>query len=252
MWPCETDVPSAVVPGIDVYRQRFQVFGRKALLQFPKPATGRRTTVAVLADADTSDDRLRYGRSSNRQPYAPCAQPHCFIAPAAVPIRRNSVASGIVLCLNRCMTVVKNAVESAAEAETAALLIRRTGARATPARVRVLRLLRMVPAALTHHEIEQAIGDLPVDRVTLYRVLDWLVESGLAHRNADAQRVFRFSAAAIGEHSAHTHFRCENCGRVFCLDAAPPAPPSLPEGFSLSHLELDLRGRCAGCTGEHR
>ena len=149
------------------------------------------------------------------------------------------------------MTVLSPSVDSPAEAEAAALLIRRTGARATPARVRVLRLLHAAPAALTHHDIEQALGDLALDRVTLYRVLDWLVESGLAHRNTDAQRVFRFSAAAIGEHAAHTHFRCEDCGRVFCLEAAPPTPPSLPEGFSLSRIELDLRGRCARCTGGH-
>ncbi|EXI76631.1 MAG TPA: transcriptional repressor [Candidatus Accumulibacter phosphatis] len=142
--------------------------------------------------------------------------------------------------------------EQPTEAEGAALLIRRTGARATPARVRVLRLLRSAPAALSHHEIEQALGDLALDRVTLYRVLDWLVESGLAHRNADAQRTFRFSAAGGNEHATHTHFRCDGCGRVFCLDAAPPAPPSLPEGFSLSRMELDLRGRCAQCAGRDR
>lgn len=70
--------------------------------------------------------------------------------------------------------------EQLTDTEGAALLIRRTGARATPARVRVLRLLRSAPTALTHHEIEQALGDLALDRVTLYRVLDWLVASGCA------------------------------------------------------------------------
>jgi Fur family ferric uptake transcriptional regulator len=125
--------------------------------------------------------------------------------------------------------------------------IRRTGARTTPARIRVLRLLRAAPAALTHNEIEAALGALTIDRVTLYRVLDWLVESGLAHKNTDAHRVYRFSAAAAGEHQTHMHFRCEDCGGVFCLDAAPPATPSLPAGFSLSRMDFDLRGRCAGC-----
>jgi Fur family ferric uptake transcriptional regulator len=43
------------------------------------------------------------------------------------------------------------------------------------------------------------------------------------------------------------HFRCEDCGGVFCLDAAPPAAPRLPLGFSLSRVDFDLRGRCAGC-----
>ena len=126
--------------------------------------------------------------------------------------------------------------------------IRRTGARATPARIRVLQLLREAPAALTHNEIELALGEQALDRVTLYRVLDWLVESGLAHKNTDAHRVFRFSAAAAGEHTTHIHFRCEHCGGVFCLDAAPPAAPILPSGFSLSRMDFDLRGCCSTCS----
>lgn len=132
--------------------------------------------------------------------------------------------------------------------DAVAELIRRTGARATPARIRVLRLLRVAPTALTHNEIELALGQPVVDRVTLYRVLDWLVDCGLAHRNTDAHRVFRFSAAAAGEHTTHIHFRCEHCGGVFCLDAAPPAAPSLPAGFSLSRMDFDLRGCCSSCS----
>jgi Fur family ferric uptake transcriptional regulator len=126
--------------------------------------------------------------------------------------------------------------------------IRRSGARATPARIRVLQTLRAAPTALTHNEIELALGTSALDRVTLYRVLDWLVEIGLAHKNTDVNRVFRFSAATAGEHATHVHFRCEHCGGVYCLDAAPPAPPILPQGFSLSRMDLDLRGRCANCA----
>ena len=132
--------------------------------------------------------------------------------------------------------------------EVVAEHIRLTGARATPARIRVLQLLRSAPTALTHTEIELALGASALDRVTLYRVLDWLVDSGLAHKNTDVQRVFRFSAAAAGEHMTHIHFRCEHCGGVFCLDAAPPAAPVIPAGFSLTRMDFDLRGRCANCA----
>lgn len=136
------------------------------------------------------------------------------------------------------------------EATTVAAQIRHAGARATPARIRVLLTLRSAPAALTHHDLELALGAAALDRVTLYRVLDWLVEAGLAHKSTDVRGVFRFSAAAAGEHQAHTHFRCDTCGRVFCLDAPPPAPPRLPDGFSLSRMDLDLRGCCANCAGD--
>ena len=135
------------------------------------------------------------------------------------------------------------------DSETAlAAQIRAVGARATPARIRVLQTLLKAPAALTHHDFELALGAGGLDRVTLYRVLDWLVEAGLAHKSTDARGVFRFSVAAAGEHQAHTHFRCDFCGRVFCLDAPPPSPPRLPEGFSLSRMDLDLRGCCSACA----
>lgn len=139
-----------------------------------------------------------------------------------------------------------------AEATAVAAQIRDTGARATPARIRVLQLLRAAPAAMTHHNIEAALDGLSLDRVTLYRVLDWLVEAGLAHKSTDARGVFRFSVAAAGEHQTHMHFRCEFCGRVFCLDAPPPTPPHLPDGFSLSRMDLDLRGCCATCAVDAR
>ena len=126
--------------------------------------------------------------------------------------------------------------------------IRRFGARATPARVRVLRVLREAPTPLSHAEIEVRLGDMALDRVTLYRVLDWLVDSGLAHKSADANRVFRFSPAPAGEHASHVHFRCEICGGVFCLDAPAPLPPQLPPGFVLARMDFDLRGRCAVCA----
>jgi Fur family ferric uptake transcriptional regulator len=134
-----------------------------------------------------------------------------------------------------------------AEAGAIAAQIRSAGARATPARIRVLQLLGAASAAMTHHDVEAALGAPTLDRVTLYRVLDWLAEAGLAHKSTDARGVFRFSGAAPGEHTAHAHFSCEKCGRVFCLDARPPKPPVLPQGFSLSRMEVDLRGRCANC-----
>jgi Fur family ferric uptake transcriptional regulator len=131
--------------------------------------------------------------------------------------------------------------------------IRRRGARATPARIRVLRLLRETPTPLSHAEIEARLedGGAP-DRVTLYRVLDWLVDNGFAHKNADAGRVFRFSAASPGEHATHAHFRCERCGGVYCLEASPPTAPALPPGFSLTRVDFDLRGTCARCSPDQR
>ncbi len=136
--------------------------------------------------------------------------------------------------------------------DDSAARIRAAGARATPARVRVLELLAQAAAPLSHHEIEAVLGTGSLDRVTLYRVLDWMVEAGLALKRADERRVWRFALADGGSHGGHAHFRCDGCGRVYCLDAPVPKPPALPGGFTLAHAELDLSGRCAECNGSRR
>lgn len=125
--------------------------------------------------------------------------------------------------------------------------LRAAGLKVTPGRVRVLDALRAAPQPLSHADIEALLPD--ADRVTLYRVLDALVACGLALKATDARGVFRFSASgAQREHGGHVHFRCTDCGGVFCLKAAPPPPPKLPRGFRLAEVDYDVRGTCADCV----
>lgn len=126
-------------------------------------------------------------------------------------------------------------------------LLRTAGLKVTMARIRVLGTLLAAAQPLSHAEIETQLPE--ADRVTIYRVLDSLVASGLALKAVDARGVFRFSGTgAPREHQSHVHFRCVDCGGVFCLAAAPPPPPKLPRGFRLANVEFDLRGVCAGCA----
>ena len=127
--------------------------------------------------------------------------------------------------------------------------IRAAGERLTAPRAAVLETLLAARQALTHHEIEQALAPrLAVDRVTVYRVLDWLVSLGLAHRIAGEDRTWRFLATHGEGHAAHAHFMCSRCGRTVCLDevAVPPAV-KVPRGFEPSHVELNVKGVCAAC-----
>ncbi|MBI5331057.1 MAG: transcriptional repressor [Betaproteobacteria bacterium] len=132
------------------------------------------------------------------------------------------------------------------------------GERVTAARAQVLDLLIATPTALTHQEIAQAAraAGAELDRVTLYRVLDWLVEKGLAHKIAADDRVWRFNALAADAPAAdrmheHAHFQCRQCGRLYCLDELHPLFAfSLPQGFRCDHADLTLHGACAACTGE--
>jgi Fur family ferric uptake transcriptional regulator len=141
---------------------------------------------------------------------------------------------------------MKQATENPVVAET----IRSAGGRVTSARARVLALIKAVSFPLSHSEIESLLAQngQAVDRVTIYRVLDWLADVGLALKAADGHGIFRFSAAdPDSEHAQHIHLRCTGCGGMFCLDSPPPPPPVLPRGFRFSAMALDIRGECPRC-----
>lgn len=121
--------------------------------------------------------------------------------------------------------------------------------RATPARVAILQALLDASHSLLHQEVEETLRqrDFRVDRVTVYRALDWLVKHRFAHKIASGDRSWRFSAATP-ETEDHAHFHCTNCGRVFCLDEFHPAVAvSLPDGFRSTHAELTVQGLCSRC-----
>ncbi len=134
-------------------------------------------------------------------------------------------------------------------------LLQGAGERPTPARLAVLDILLATPRALTHTEIATAAREAgsELDRVTLYRVLDWLVEKTLAHKIAGEDRVWRFNAMGPDNHGQagaheHAHFQCSRCGRLYCLDELRPVFAfSLPPGFRCDHAELILRGLCPDC-----
>jgi Fur family ferric uptake transcriptional regulator len=134
-------------------------------------------------------------------------------------------------------------------------LLRRTGERVTRGRVIVFASLLEARRALTHAEVESRIGRLyDIDRVTVYRVLDWLTQQGLTHRLAGEDRVWRFLTAqdarprASGHHP-HPHFKCNICGDVICLDEILAAPRvALPAGYRSEELEVTVKGQCAMCA----
>lgn len=142
--------------------------------------------------------------------------------------------------------------DPATNPDTVPDLIRAAGVKVTRGRVRILEVLRTASQPLSHADMETALSAASaeaLDRVTVYRVLDSLVESGLALKAVDTRGVYRYSSpGAQQQHRSHVHFRCTECGRVFCLDVAPPAAPNLPQGFQLTAVEFDVRGTCAQCS----
>lgn len=134
--------------------------------------------------------------------------------------------------------------------QAAEAMLLNIGARVTRARVEVLTVLLEAERALSHHEVETRIGRaVAVDRVTVYRVLDWLSREGLAHRIVAEDRVWRYNASEHAHAHAHAHFQCARCGTVVCLDELDePSPVSVPKGFVLHEVTLTAKGFCATCA----
>jgi Fur family ferric uptake transcriptional regulator len=104
--------------------------------------------------------------------------------------------------------------------------------------------------ALSHNEVERRIDSgVGIDRVTVYRVLDWLSENGLAHKIAGEDRVWRYNAAGHAHPASHAHFQCERCGTVICLDEQGKKPRvRVPRGFVSRDVALTVKGYCAACV----
>jgi Fur family ferric uptake transcriptional regulator len=137
-----------------------------------------------------------------------------------------------------------------ASKETAESMIRAIGARLTRPRVEILKVLLAAERALSHHEVEGRISrSLGVDRVTIYRVLDWLNREGLAHKISGEDRVWRYNAAEGTHSEAHAHFQCGGCGTVICLDDLRERVDfRVPRGFVSHEVVLTVKGLCATCV----
>ncbi len=131
--------------------------------------------------------------------------------------------------------------------------LRATGERVTDPRVTVLSTLLACDHAVSHLDIAATIAKHhAIDRVTVYRVLDWLVSVGIAHRIAGDDRVWRFMMsnpdAKKTTNHAHAHFTCNTCGQTFCLNKVQPKMNlKLPTGFRTTEVDLKIRGLCAEC-----
>lgn len=125
---------------------------------------------------------------------------------------------------------------------------RRNGLPLTQQRRVLLELLTASDAHPTADDLfRQAQPVLPgVSRTTIYRVLETLVEIGLARRVSHPGGSVRFDART----DRHDHLICTECGRVWDLEA--PGLDRLParvglRGFEVREYSVHFSGRCREC-----
>ena len=130
-------------------------------------------------------------------------------------------------------------------------LLREKGLKATRTRLMVLEILSRADKPQSAASIrEKALGQGPVDKVTVYRTLEALFQAGLLDR-VGGERAWHYHLIAGPDHSRHPHFHCTGCGAFKCL---PPEALSLDMArlkrafpAQVDHLQVNLEGVCPDC-----
>ena len=90
-----------------------------------------------------------------------------------------------------------------------------------------------------------------INRVTVYRILDLLVENELVDRLSTGGRAFYYGMAPNANHRPHPHFYCTRCGQMDCLtpDSLNVDSEALWKTFPgrIDKVEVRVDGICKNC-----
>ena len=129
-------------------------------------------------------------------------------------------------------------------------VLSRSRIRPTPLRLQVLETLGSKDRAWQAREILDAIRvRRPVNKVTVYRILDDLTRLGLV-RKLPSEGAAAHYELACEHHPPHPHFQCQTCGEVQCLEPVPLERiwrEINPLGNRADRLEIRVAGLCAKC-----
>ena len=131
--------------------------------------------------------------------------------------------------------------------ETARNHLCNAGVKPTLNRILILQTLVESETALTARDVYETVArQHSLNRITVYRTLDQLVEKEAINRVNCGDRVQHF---CLGK--KHSHFRCTECGEVHCIDNKRLSfdenmlNRSLP--MSVKAVTLHLEGLCDKC-----
>jgi Fur family ferric uptake transcriptional regulator len=131
-------------------------------------------------------------------------------------------------------------------------LLEESGLEHTAKRLRVLEVIGDNVSPLSARQIFETLKQTrPINRVTVYRILDLFVEKGLVDRISGGGRSFVYGLAPNENHPAHPHFYCKNCGNLECLNPQSlyvdmePMERTFP-GL-IENVEVRIDGVCKNC-----
>jgi Fur family transcriptional regulator, ferric uptake regulator len=131
-------------------------------------------------------------------------------------------------------------------------LLKASGLGHTANRHHVLEVIGNNSSPLSAQQIFETLNRTEnINRVTVYRILDLLVDKGLVDRINGGGRSFVYGLAPNENHPAHPHFFCKSCGHLECLN-----PQSLNLDLQplqrtfaglIENVEVRVDGVCKNC-----
>jgi Fur family ferric uptake transcriptional regulator len=123
---------------------------------------------------------------------------------------------------------------------------------ATTNRLRVLEVVGNNSFPLSASDIYKILKrSSTINRVTVYRILDLLVEHGVVERISTGGRASYYGLGPNDHHKPHPHFYCKICGQMNCLSPESLIIDTAPlwKTFPgrIDKVEVRIDGVCKNC-----
>lgn len=149
------------------------------------------------------------------------------------------------------MSPLKPGIATDAHDRRARSQLRDAGLRVTGPRVAVLGTLLAAGRPLSASELIAAVSHQEIDVVTVYRILQSLLDAKITRAVGTTQRGRRFESHTGKDCQVdHPHLQCRSCGTMTCMEPSAvqtPLVPTMIAGFQVEHAALYLTGICARC-----
>ncbi|MBN1907147.1 MAG: transcriptional repressor [Deltaproteobacteria bacterium] len=128
----------------------------------------------------------------------------------------------------------------------------KAGLEASSNRIAVLEVIGSNPFPLSAADIYKIIERSgAINQVTVYRILDLLVDHHVAERISTGGRAFYYGLAPNENHKPHPHFYCKSCGQMVCLspDSLKVDADTFMKIFPgrVDKMEVRIDGICKNC-----
>lgn len=126
----------------------------------------------------------------------------------------------------------------------------------TESRLRVLEVVGNNSFPMSAGDIYKTLErNASINRVTVYRILDLLVDKGIVERLSTGGRAAYYGLAPNAYHQPHPHFYCKQCGQMDCLnpDSLTIKVEPLSKTFPgrIDKVEVRVDGICKNCLKQN-